>query len=132
TTSESMNRTTSAGGTVIEPPDFSVSSIDSSLIILYALTFIERPSVNSAMPALAVDDTAALMSTAKMIRRLDTDIREPVFCRRLCPRVVRLVHLLQPRARDMRVDLRRGYVGMDEHHLDGSQVGAVFEQVTRD
>src|SRR5690349_2386901 len=45
------------------------------------------------------------------------------------PRMKLLIHALQPRPRDVRVDLRRGDVGVAEHHLHAAQVGAVLEQV---
>src|SRR2546423_14152333 len=43
--------------------------------------------------------------------------------------MVLLVHPLQASARDVRVDLRRGDVGVAEHHLHGAQIGAMFEQM---
>ena len=39
------------------------------------------------------------------------------------------VHLAQPLARDVRVDLRRPDVGVAEHELHGAQVGAAFDEV---
>lgn len=40
-----------------------------------------------------------------------------------------LMQCLQPRLRDMRVNLRGGEVGVAEEHLDHAQIGAVVEQV---
>ena len=39
------------------------------------------------------------------------------------------MQLLEPLARDMRIDLRRGYVRVTEEHLHDTQVGAVVDQV---
>ena len=36
---------------------------------------------------------------------------------------------LQPRLRDIRINLRRGKIGMPEQHLHHPQVGAVVQQV---
>ena len=42
-----------------------------------------------------------------------------------------LIDLPKPFVCDMRVDLCCTDVAMPEHHLDGSKVGAVFEQMSR-
>ena len=33
---------------------------------------------------------------------------------------------------DVRVDLRRGQIGVTEHHLNGAQIGAALEQMRRE
>jgi hypothetical protein len=43
-----------------------------------------------------------------------------------------LVHLAQPARCDVRVDLRRGYVGVSEHRLHRAEIGATVEQVGRE
>ena len=38
----------------------------------------------------------------------------------------------QPRFQHVRVDLRRREIGVAEHHLNGAQIGAMFEQMRRE
>ena len=40
-----------------------------------------------------------------------------------------VIYRAHPLLQDVRVDLRRGEVGVAEHHLDGAQVRAAFEQM---
>src|SRR6266567_1923625 len=40
-----------------------------------------------------------------------------------------IIELLQPRPRNMRVDLRRGDVRMAKHQLDGSEVRSVLQKM---
>ena len=42
------------------------------------------------------------------------------------------MHLLQPRAIDMGINLRRRDIGVAEHGLHRAQVGAAFEQMGRE
>src|ERR1700737_3205117 len=96
-----------------------------SSINLNAEIFIVRPSVKRAMLALA--GRAADAKTAA-IRNLFIDgnvtTGRPF---NLCPGMVLIVHLLQSCPRNVRVDLRRGYVRVAEHHLYGAQIGAVLQ-----
>src|SRR5262245_28475589 len=48
------------------------------------------------------------------------------------PRMEPIVHRAQARFEDVRVDLRRGQIGMAEHHLNRAQVGAALEQMRRE
>lgn len=43
-----------------------------------------------------------------------------------------LVDLAEPRLEHVGVNLCRGQVRMAQHHLNGAQVGATFEQVRRE
>src|SRR3954470_4079842 len=47
----------------------------------------------------------------------------------LAPRVVAVVDAPQASLEDVRVNLRRGQVGVPQHHLDGAQVGAAIEEM---
>src|SRR6187399_1584500 len=49
--------------------------------------------------------------------------------RRLAARVVAVVDGPQASLEHVRVNLRRGQVGVPQHHLDGAQVGAAIEEV---
>lgn len=49
--------------------------------------------------------------------------------RSLRPRVKLPMHSFKPLLIDMRIDLRRGNVGVAQHLLDDPQIGAVPEQV---
>jgi hypothetical protein len=52
--------------------------------------------------------------------------------RSLCPRVKLPMHSFQPLLIDVRIDLRGGNIGMPQHLLDDSQIGAVPEQMRRE
>src|SRR5215204_4643400 len=52
--------------------------------------------------------------------------------RRLSAGMEAVVNGPQARFQDVGVDLRRGQVGVPQHHLDGAQVGAPVEQVGRE
>src|SRR5438270_13895372 len=47
----------------------------------------------------------------------------------LCPWMKLIIDLLQPRPRDMRVDLRGGDVRMAKHQLDGSEIRSVLQEM---
>src|SRR2546428_12321139 len=98
-----------------------------SSISLNAEIFIVRPSVKRAMLALAgraADPRTAAIRSLFMDHNVTT--RRP---NNLCPGMVLIVHLLQSGSRNVRVDLRRRYVRMPEHHLYRAQIGAVLQQV---
>jgi hypothetical protein len=61
------------------------------------------------------------LSTASLARAL----------RRFAEWVMGFHDLSQPLGQNMRVNLRRGYVGMAQHLLDRSQIGAPGEQMAR-
>lgn len=46
--------------------------------------------------------------------------------------MVMRMHLLQPLARNVRVDRRRRNVGMTEQQLHGAQIGTVVQQMRRE
>src|ERR1041384_3225352 len=48
------------------------------------------------------------------------------------PRMKLPVHFFKPRAIDVRINLRSGNIGVAEHRLHGSQIGAAFEQMGRE
>ena len=48
------------------------------------------------------------------------------------PRMKLPVHFFKPRAVDVRINLRSGNIGVAEHRLHGSQIGAAFEQMGRE
>src|SRR6266513_3854319 len=127
-TSSSRMRSMRLSGIVIAPPSLNVSWIAFSSTSLNPLIFIERPSVNSAMLALA-GRAAASATTSATIRFIWTDNRQRGTDNQLCPWMELIIELLQPRPRDVRVDLRRRDVGVAEHHLDGAEIGAVLEQM---
>src|SRR5579872_7370253 len=77
---------------------------------------------------LALAGMAAMTRTAAV--RTDLTLNEQRTTENeLCPRVELVIELLQPRPRNMRVDLRCGDVGVPKHHLYGPQVRAVFQQM---
>src|SRR2546430_14577376 len=127
-TSSSRMRSMRLSGIVIAPPFLNLSWIAFSSTSLYPLIFIARPSVNRAMLALA-GRAAADAITIVTIRFIWTNNGQRGTDNRLCPRMKLVIDLLQPRSRNVGVDLRRRDVRVAEHHLDGAQIGAVLEQM---
>ena len=52
-----------------------------------------------------------------------------LFFRSFLPRMIFAVSLLQARAVYVRVDLSRGDVGVAQHGLDGTEIGAPFQEM---
>ena len=50
----------------------------------------------------------------------------------LLPRVELVVDRAQARLQHVRVNLRRRQIGVAQHHLDGPEIGAAFEQMRRE
>src|SRR2546423_4465655 len=125
-TSSSRRRSMRLSGIVSAPPFLNVSWIAFSSTSLKPLIFIARPSVNRAMLAPAGDAAA----TSSAVRRTfpTTNGQRPT-ANELCPGMKLVIDLLQPRSRNVGVDLRRGDVRVAEHHLDGPQIGAVLQQM---